>query len=245
MLNFIVIILLSGGNCMAMENTNKWEFNARDVSVIEVATETGEIKINAVEGDIIKVEVIGEYDADKCEISTEIKDGALSIVAKGKRRWLWKNSNCKAGFRVAAPANKKLIIKSGTGLMRISDFSAGGDFKSGTGIIEFKNLSGPIVVKSGAGIIKGNIYSEDFESKSGTGVLDISWNKVPQKGKVSIKNGTRSANLSFPAETKMKVNFKSGAGSLHNEFGDDLKAGFKIDYKSGAGSLNIKKREKI
>jgi hypothetical protein len=226
---------------METENTNKWEFNGGDVSVIEVGSETGEIEINAVEGDIIKVEVMGEYDADKCEISTEIKDGKLSLSAKGKKRWFWKNSNCKAGFKVTAPTKKELIAKSGTGLIRVLDFLAGGEFKSGTGIIEFKNLSGPIIVKSGAGIIKGDIYSEDFESKSGAGVLDVSWNKAPQKGKVSIKSGAGSSNLSFPSETKMRVNFKSGAGSLHNEFGDDSKADFKIDYKSGAGSLNIKK----
>ncbi len=229
---------------MAIENTNKWEFNAGDVSVIEVASETGEIEVNAVEGNIIKAEITGEYNADKCEISTELKDGALCISVKGKKRWFWKNSNCKAGFKVTAPSAKKLIVKSGTGLIRVSDFTAGGEFKSGTGIIEFKNLSGQIIVKSGAGVIKGDIYSEDFESKSGAGVLDVSWNKVPQKGKVSIKNGAGSSNLSFPSETKMKVNFKSGAGSLHNEFGDEAKADFKIDYKSGAGSLNIKKGEK-
>lgn len=237
----IVNILVLGGNCMATENINKWQFNAGDVSIIEVGSETGEIELNALEGDMIKVEVIGEYDADKCEISTEIKDGKLSLSAKGKKRWFWKNSNCKAGFKVKAPAKKELIAKSGTGVIRVSDFSAGGEFKSGVGIIEFKSLSGPIIVKSGTGIVRGDVYSENFESKSGAGMLDISWNKLPLRGKVKIKSGVGSANLLFPSETKMIVNFKSGTGSLHNEFEDNSKADLKIDYKSGAGSLNIKK----
>ena len=240
-----ILVISMGVNCLAIENANKWEFNAEEASVIKVGTGSGEIEIDAVKGNSIKAEVIGKYDIDKCEISTEIKNGTLYFSAKSKKtRWFWQSSNCKAGFKVTAPANKKLILSSGSGLMKISDFADGGKFKSGSGTIEFKNLSGPIEVKRGSGMVKGDVYSEDFNSASGSGILNVSWNKAPKKGNVSIKTGSGDATLIFPGETKMGIHYKSGSGSFNSEFGSDLKADFKIDYKSGSGSLNIKKEDK-
>ena len=237
--------VLMAGNCLAGENANKWVFKAGDASIIKVGTGSGAIKINAVKGNSIKAEVIGEYDADKCEILTEIKNGTLYFSAKSKKkRWFWLSLNCKAGFKVTAPAEKKLILSSGSGLMRISDFAKGGKFRSGSGTIEFKNLSGPIDIRKGSGMVKGDIYSEDFNSASGSGILDILWNEAPQKGNVSIKTGSGDTILSFPEETKMGIHYKSGSGDFNSEFGSDLKAGFKIDCKSGSGNLNIRKLPK-
>ena len=234
-------LIMVGGNCIAAENIQNWEFKAADAAVIRVEADSGEVSLEAVGGASIKVEVIGEYDADKCEVSAALSGSTLLASAKGKKKWFWSNSNCKAGFRITAPAGKKLVVKSGAGKTWIAGFSAGANIFSGAGTVEFKSVSGPINIKSGAGSIKGDICSEEFVANTGAGSIDLVWNKPPQKGKAEIKTGAGSTTLSFPAGSKVHASYKAGVGSLNNELGDDPSAPFKIDVKSGVGSLNIKK----
>ncbi|HAT73307.1 MAG TPA: hypothetical protein DCS63_10880 [Elusimicrobia bacterium] len=227
---------------MATKNTNNWEFKAADVAVIQVETDSGEVVLEAAEGEVIKVEVTGEYDADKCEVSAALSGSKLMASAKGKKKWFWNSANCKAGFRITAPAGKKLIVRSGAGKAGLAGFAAGADVFSGAGSIEFKGVSGPISVKSGAGTIKGDIYSEEFSASVGAGAIDLSWNKAPEKGRADIKTGAGGVTLAFPADSRINVNYKAGVGNLSNELGSDPSAGFNVDVKSGAGSLSIKKR---
>lgn len=228
---------------MVNENAKNWEFKSEEVSTIEVQTDTGAIVLSTMEGPVVKVKLTGEYNPEECEVSVEIKDSKLILQSKSKRKlFFWRRGNCKTGFNVSAPANKKIIVKSGSGHVEIKDFTAGVELYSGAGMVEFKNTSGPISVKSGAGTVLGKIYSEKVDVKSGAGTVNLSWTKSPEKGSVSIKSGAGVTVLSFPSGSRVSVNFKSGAGSIKNELGDDPGALFKINVETGAGSLHIKKR---
>ena len=222
--------------------TRNWEFKSEEAGVIEIATECGPITVIS-EDSAIKAEIAGEYNENKCEVKAEIEDRILKLSVKTKKKWLgiFGNSNCKTGFKVSAPKDKKLILKSGTGFIKVNDFVSGGKFLSGASTVEFENLSGPITAKSGAGTVRGNIYSEEVDMKSGAGTIDLKWNKAPERGNVSIKSGAGRAVLSFPKETKMKTLYKSGVGRFNSEFDNDPEAEFKVNCKTGAGSLNIKK----
>jgi len=226
---------------MATENAKKWEFKSEKVSTIQVQTDSGSIVLSTAEGSLINAEVTGEYNTEKCEVTSELKDSRLVLTAKSRRKWFWRSSNCKTGFNVSAPANKKIIVKSGAGHIEIGSFTAGVDSYSGAGMVEFKNTSGQISVKTGAGTVIGDIYSENMDVKSGAGTVNLSWTKTPEKGLCVVKSGAGATVLSFPAGSKVSVNFKSGAGSLKNELGDNPQAGFRLDVKTGAGSLHIKK----
>lgn len=241
MLKLITIFFLIGGNCMA-EEIMSWEYKSDEIDVIEVVTEAGPIEAIAV-GDLVKIERTGEYDADKCNVSIKIEDKKLKLSAKSKKKCfsLSGHSGCKTGFKVTAPANKRLILKSGAGLIMVSGFTSEGEFDSGAGDIEFEGYSGRITAKSGAGTIKGNVNTEELDVSGGASNIDLKWDKVPHKGNVLIKTGAGDAILSFPKETKMDISYKTGAGSFSSEFGSFPESNFKIDFKSGAGDLNIKK----
>jgi len=242
MKTIVTLLALIGGTCMAAENVKNWNFKAGDAEIIQVETDSGYISLEAAEGQAIRVEMTGEYDASKCDISTALSGSRLLASAKGKKKLFGSGGNCKAGFRITAPAGKKLVVRSGAGKVWIAGFSAGADVSSGAGLIEFKTVSGPINVKSGAGAVKGDIYSEELSASTGAGIIDLAWNKAPQKGRVEIKTGAGATTLSFPAGSKVHAVYKAGVGSMKNELGDDPASPFKIDVKSGAGSLNIKKR---
>lgn len=226
---------------MAAENIKNWEFKASDADLVRVETASGEISLEAAEGPFVKIELTGEYDAAKCEISAALSGSKLLVSAKGKKKLFGSSGNCKAGFRITAPSGKRIVVVSGAGKVRIAGFSAGADITSGAGAIEFKNISGPISVNSGAGSVKGDIYSEELRASTGAGAIDLSWSKLPPKGKVEIKTGAGTTTLTFPAGSKVHAAYKAGVGRMNNDLGEDPDAPFKIDVKSGAGSLNIKK----
>lgn len=238
MKTIVTLLVLIGGTCMAAENVKPLDFRAGDAEIIQVETDSGEISLEVVEGQSIKVEVTGEYDVSKCDISAALNGSKLLASAKGR---FWRGGNCKAGFRITAPAGKKLVLRSGAGNIRMTGFSAGADVSVGAGAVEFKAVSGPINVKSAAGAVRGDIYSEDLTASTGSGSIDLVWNKLPSRGKVEIKTGVGNTTLSFPAGSKVHVVHAAGVGSMSNELGDDPSAPVTIVVKSGAGSLNIKK----
>ena len=236
-----ILIISMVGNCIAEEIKN-WEYKSSEVKIIEVAMETGPIEVIA-EGDLVKVERIGEYDAEKCEISVEMKNRKLKLSIKSPKKWikLFGKSECKAGFKISAPKDKKLILKSIGGSINVKDFSNGGKINSVAGTIDIENIGGKLKIRSEAGYIRGFVLSKNVDIKTKGAIIDLKWNKSPKKGKISIITEVGNAKLAFPKETKMGIHYKSGSGSFNSEFGSDLKAGFKIDCKSGSGSLNIKK----
>lgn len=236
-------LLLLGGNCMAAETAKNWEFPAAGVTSLQVQTEAGDIKLVPEAGAVIKAVQTGEYKADKCEITAESRDGAVVLTVKTKKSKWFKLGldGCKAGFSVSAPADKKLLIKTGAGGVEIGSFSAGAELTTGAGGVKLAGLSGALNFTSGAGKISGEIYSENFQCKTGAGTLDLVWNKVPKAGSASIKSGAGTIKLAFPAASKIKISHTSGAGSLNSEIGSDSSAAFKLDIKTGAGKVDIRK----
>ncbi|OGS07117.1 MAG: hypothetical protein A2270_03895 [Elusimicrobia bacterium RIFOXYA12_FULL_51_18] len=240
MKTIVTLLALIGGNCMAAEITN-WEFKAGEARSIRMNTEAGGVTLVAAEGSSVKAEIVGEYSTEKCEIRAEVSGGELLLKASAKKRWFWKNSACKTGFKVYAPAGTKIFSKTSAGNVEVGAFSSGADISVGAGNIKLAGLSGPIKISIGAGNVKGEIYSEDMACKTGTGALDLDWKNAPKAGKASIHAGMGTIALSFPAESKLNISNSTGMGGFNSEIGSDPSAAFRLDIKNGMGSTWIKK----
>ena len=237
----VLVFLSAGGVCGAAENVKNWEFKAAEVNTIQVETDSGEIKLAVAEGPAVKAELTGECDAEKCALTAEAKGGKLLLKAEGKKRALWGNYDCKAGFSVTAPAGKKLFLKSGAGNVEAGAFTAGAEVAAGAGNLKLGGLSGTLKLSSGAGSLSGTVYSEDLKSITGAGSVDLAWLKAPKAGKASITTGAGSINLVFPAATKLNIQQTTGVGSFESEIANDAAAPFKLKATTGAGSIRIKK----
>ena len=243
MKGFAIILLLTGINCTAAEMQKNWEFKSGDVSAVQAETDAGDIKLNVANGPAVKAWIIGDYSADKCEITAELRSGTLFLKAKGKdkKKYIWSNAGCKAGFSVEAPAEIKLEIKTGSGGVNVSSFTAGAALSAGAGTIKLAGLSGAITLATGASTISGDVYSEKFDCKSGAGDIALNWLNPPKAGSASITTGAGRVSVGFPKDSKLNISHKSGIGSFDSEFSGDPAAPFKLDIKTGAGSVKIKK----
>ncbi len=220
---------------------NSWEFKAGEVQAIQVETEAGGVTLVAVQGSSVKAELAGEFFPDKCEVTTQVENGKLTLKAAAKKKWFGKNSSCKTGFKVYAPAGTKIASKTGAGNVTVGAFSSGADISVGAGNIDLAGLSGPIKMAVGAGNVNGEIYSEDIACKTGTGTLSLAWNKSPKAGKATITAGMGTISLSFPAGSKININNSKGMGGFHSEINSDPSAAFRLDIKNSMGSASIKK----
>ncbi len=240
---FAIILMLGGINCTAAEIQKNWEFKSGDISAIQAETDAGAIKINVVSGPSVKAGVTGDYSPDKCEITAELSGGTLYLKAKGKekKKYIWNNAGCKAGFTIVSSAEKKLEIKTGSGGVYVSSFVAGASISAGAGTIKLAGLSGAINLTSGAGKISGDLYSEKFDCKSGAGDIAVNWLASPKSGSASITTGAGRVSAGFPKDSKLNISHKSGIGSFDSDFAGDPAAPFKLDIKTGAGSVKIKK----
>lgn len=238
----VIVMLITGGYCMAAENIRNWEFKSAEVAVIRVETGSGEIKLAVAEGPGVKAAVVGDYDPEKCEISAELSGGKLTLLARGKKRWFGGSADCKAGFAVSAPADKNLVIKTGAGRVEVGAFRSGAEISSGAGKITLAGLFGPIRVNSGAGAISGEMYSEKLDIRSGAGKVDLAWSAAPKAGEAAIRSGAGAVRLAFPKDSRLAIKHSTGAGSFHSELGSDTSAPFRLDIKTGAGAIDIKKR---
>jgi len=270
MIKIILFSLMFSNFTYADEPRNKYEFKADEAGAVDIRTGAADINLSAAEGGI-KIETTGEYDEKFCDFSAKPENKILKIYLRDKKngwkldifgfsfgvsaeeagaeiktekKWFYFEKGgkpCKAGLKITAPKNKKLLVKNGAGNVKITGFSAGASIDTGAGDLEFKNFSGPVRIDSGAGSVKGDLYSEDLDLETGAGSVDLKWNSVPQKGKASFSSGAGSVVLSFPEASKMAIIHKSGAGSFDSEFGNDAKAEFRLEFKSGAGNLTISK----
>ncbi len=244
MKTIVCALMMLSGNCMAAETARNWEFPAAGITAVQAQTESGDLKFIPAAGASVKAEQTGEYKADKCEITAEVRGGVVFLAAKTKKAKWFKlgMDGCKAGFSVTAPAGLKLNIKTGAGSVEAGAFTAGAEVVSGAGGVKFAGLAGALDLTSGAGRISGEIYSEAFQCKSGAGTVDLAWTRAPKAGSASIKSGAGTIKLAFPADSKLKISHSSGAGSFNSELASDSAAAFKLDVKTGAGSVDIKKR---
>jgi hypothetical protein len=216
-----------------------------EIDIIEINNESGSIEAETTK-DLVSIKTDEKYDPNKCETTVKVKDKKLTISIESKEKdKLNKDSKCETGIKISSPSDKKLILTNGSGSIKVKDFISGGDFEEGAGTIEFENVSGEIKTKIGAGNIKGIISSDNVSIMSGSGKIDLKWNKILDKGMISIKIGSGNTLLSFPKETKMNISFISGIGRLHSEFVNDDSSDLKIYHISGSGNLKIKKLDKL
>lgn len=227
-------------------------FPSADLSGLYVATETGAITVDGVpKGDVL-IE-IADNEPEKCRLTAAVEGGKIVLKAEGKPAPAtlgWKNflsffnkrkemHNCRAGFKVSAPAALNLDAVSGTGDIHLSKLSGSIDVNSGTGGLTGEVCAGQLNVKSGTGAVKLKGLCGLARVKSGTGAVTLHWAKAPASGEVLVETGTSDISLVFPRGAGFTAALVSGTGSINNEF--KAGGGFTVSAKSGTGGISVKK----
>jgi len=227
-------------------------FTPAGLSGLSVATETGAITADGVPKGEVLVEIF-DNDPEKCRLTAAVEGGKLVLKAEGKPVPVtlgWKNflsffnkrkelHNCRAGFKISAPAALDLDAESGTGDIHLSKLSGNIDVNSGTGGLDGEVCARQLAVKSGTGEVRLKGLCGPARVKTGTGTVNLHWAKAPASGEVTVVTGTSEISLVFPRGAKFTAELASGTGSINNEFKDG--GGFKVSARSGTGGISVKK----
>ena len=76
--------------------------------------------------------------------------------------------------------------------------------------------------------------------KQGAGNFDLTLEKIPAEGYVSVNAGSGNISISLPKGSKIDADIKKSIGNFENSFPQSSGAKFKLKINSGVGNTSIK-----
>jgi DUF4097 and DUF4098 domain-containing protein YvlB len=105
-------------------------------------------------------------------------------------------------------------------------------------------VSGNIDFKSATGSLYASKLEANLNATTATGDITLKYHKCPKRADIDLLTASSDAEVTMPADCKIKVSYKSAAGELFNELGDSNDYKVLIKSKSASGNLKIKKLSK-
>ncbi|HBB65875.1 MAG: hypothetical protein A2X28_07870 [Elusimicrobia bacterium GWA2_56_46] len=235
------------------------DFNATKINLLEVHSINGNIAVMPETGDAISVDMT--YDADKCEVTSEVRGKTVYLEAtdKNKRRWFsfgTKDDYC-AKFDIKAPAGMELKAVSVSGDIATERKSApvsvetvsgdvnvsgpsGLEANSVSGELKFSNAAGKIRLNTtSGGIIGGISSSKEVKAHSISGDIKLEFLKTPEKGELNLNTTSGDVSLIFPKGARAAAALHSVSGEQKNNIINDPTSGLKITATTVSGDTSI------
>src|SRR5205807_937412 len=127
----ILAILLGGNAALAHPHAkvvtqNEFKIGAKPTIVVDSAA--GGVELEAGPAGIVKIEAErqagSEDEARKLDVQTRLDGNTVHVVYKHAGSSMW-NDNANVNFRISAPADAKLEIRTGGGAVAARGFSGG------------------------------------------------------------------------------------------------------------------------
>jgi len=141
----------------------------------------------------------------------------------------WQN-NISIDYEITAPKGAKIDAGSGSGDLRISDFSGGLKANTGSGSIEARGIGGAVELGTGSGDIHADLINP-ASTKAETGSGSIRLNGVSGW----LKAETGSGDIEIQGQPTSEWRLVTGSGSVTLTTGS---AHFSLDASSGSGSIH-------
>ncbi|MBP6218193.1 MAG: DUF4097 family beta strand repeat protein [Oligoflexales bacterium] len=160
---------------------------------------------------------------------------------------------------------KPLLFRVGSGSVLLDGQLLELEGTVGSGDVQVTGLLGKALLKSGSGSVRivfsdkssekssaqvstgsGSIFISASKSahtmlETGSGSLNVQYVQVPESGELQMRTGSGNMKVLMPKDSKILSQFRSGAGKIYNELGDQKDAKFIIYSDSGAGNLDLVK----
>ncbi len=242
-ITYAVGVFLSFGAISTYAETLTKTFKAGQIKSLKLNNSHGSVTIEGKTSPEAKVEVTKIKWSKNCALEIRQDGGVIdaSVTKKSVSSPLMSN-DCQVNFHVVVPSKIDLIAENGSGNINISNINGCLEIVLGSGDLTMQKVdSEKIKCQLGSGdlSIDGIIRSVDI--KVGSGDINLVYRKVPTTGAVTIKSGSGNANISLPAESKIRVDFNAGSGKLACELDQLQNAPYAIFMNAGSGDLRIKK----
>ena len=174
--------------------------------------------------------------ADYCSYNTKTS-GSKIFLKLTENKFLRGNKDCcEMNFEIKIPANKSLDIKSTAGNSSISGQLDSVKIKNSAGSIDISNSTintldfdlggGNVNVKKstipksegkiGGGNFEGDGLFNEFSMKQGAGNFDLTLEKIPAEGYVSVNAGSGNISISLPKGSKIDADIKKSIGNAND-----------------------------
>jgi hypothetical protein len=182
------------------------------------------------------------YDDRACETHTSLEGGVLRVAVQQRSGGF--DAACETAISLALPkALHDVSVVLGAGDMRLEGVNADVRFKLGAGDVVLRDVAaGSVAGRSGQGDVRFVGTLTEADVKIGAGDAHFLLTRTPPKGHLNLRLGNGNSVVELPRETRLKTTFKSGAGSLTNEFAEaSSPANFVLSAAAGAGDLLVKR----
>jgi hypothetical protein len=244
----LLLILASAGSAAASQRASvvtKEEFKVGGGATITVESDGGGVTLVTGPAGVIRVEsdrrADSEDEARKLDVGARLEGNKLVVHYKQHAHG-WRNDNHSVDFRISAPADSKIDVRTGGGSVDASGFSGGVRVDTGGGSILLADAKGELRLRSGGGGIDVRNVSGTVDISTGGGSIKVDGALV---GRNRLETGGGSIHVCIPGGSRLTVDAQTGGGSVSNDFGLGYDGPDRQSFRGrigdgGAGSLELR-----
>ncbi|MDB4969472.1 MAG: hypothetical protein JWN44_5161 [Myxococcales bacterium] len=194
------------------------EFKVAPKATIVVDSSAGGVELSPGPAGVVKIEAerqaSSEDEARKLDVQTKLDGNTVRVTYKHDGgNW---HDNASVSFRISAPADTKIEVRTGGGGVDVHGFSSGVRVDTGGGGIEISDTAGALQLRSGGGSIEVKRVKGTVDVSTGGGSVRV---EGALSGRNRVETGGGSIKVAIPGASKLSVDASTGGGSARNDFG--------------------------
>jgi DUF4097 and DUF4098 domain-containing protein YvlB len=207
---------------------------------IQILTGAGSITVKRGSGSTVEVKgtlhgdssYAGTSDAEIAELLQNpplVQEGNTIRTVKPKNPEVLRHLGI--AYEVTAPANSKVLARSGAGTITVEGIAGPLDANSGAGDVHVSQVTADVQVNTGAGKVVLDGLQGKVVANTGAGAID----GRQLSGEVRVRTGSGSVNLQHGGAARLEAH--SGVGSVRVQL--PQQAAFELAARSGMGKVSV------
>jgi hypothetical protein len=218
----ITMMLILGASCgaFAAEHASivtKDEFKVSAHATITVDSDGGGIVLVTGPAGLVRVEADRKADSDdearRLDVTSRLEGNAVHVRYK---QTLMHHNSRGVDFRITAPADSKIDVRTGGGQIDSGGFSGGMHIDTGGGSIIIADARGDMKLRSGGGTIDVRHVAGTVDISTGGGSVKVDG---ALSGRNRVETGGGSIHVCIPGDSRLTVEAETGGGHANNDFG--------------------------
>lgn len=229
-----ILFLLAG---LAFAETR--EFDVKNLKKLAVENTSGKIVVSATDDAKATVDYSKKQFSDSCKMSLDMQgDTLVAIVARSGG--IQVKEDCVVDFKIRVPKKTNVDLKVGSGSIALIGTEGELDCRIGSGTLKADGAFTTVKCDAGSGGLEINGIKGSAQLAAGSGPVRARFTEVPNKGELEVRTGSGNATVVVPKGAKVKTALFAGSGSVHDDVGNDPKAGYRVSMRAGSGDLSLK-----
>jgi hypothetical protein len=247
----IPLLLILGTACSASAGEHasvvtKDEFKVAGHATVTVESDGGGVTLVTGPAGLVRVEAerkaATEDEARKLDVGARLDGNKVAVHYKQPSGGWLRHNEHGVDFRITAPADTKIDVRTGGGHVDATGFSGGVHVDTGGGAVIIADTHGELRLKSGGGSIDVRHVSGTVDISTGGGSIKVDGALV---GRNRVETGGGSIHVCIPGDSRLTVDAQTGGGTANNDFGLGSDSRDRQSFRGrigdgGAGTLEMR-----